>query len=137
MAAVVGILGIGFGFWRADAAAGALISLNILHDGWKNLSQVVKDLVDEVPTKVGRDEVDPLPKRLEAALEEMDWVAEAEVRVREEGHVLTGEGFVVPKDQTDLVTKIERATEQLEAMDWRLHDFLVIPVRSPHSRVGE
>jgi len=136
-AAMVGILGIGLGLWWADAAAGALISLNILHDGWKNLSQVVKDLVDEVPTKVGRDEVDPLPKRLEAALEEMDWVAEAEVRVREEGHVLTGEGFVVPRDQTDLVAKIERATEQLEAMDWRLHDFLVIPVRSPRSRVGQ
>jgi divalent metal cation (Fe/Co/Zn/Cd) transporter len=91
MAAMVGILGIGFGLWWADAVAGALISLNILRDGWRNLSQVIKDLVDEVPTKVGQDEVDALPKRLEAALEEMDW---------------------------------------------RLHDFLVIPVRSPRSRVG-
>ena len=138
VAAMVGILGIGFGLWWADAAAGALISLNILRDGWKNLSQVIKDLVDEVPTKVGRDEPDPLPKRLKGALEELDWVEEAEVRLREEGHVFTGEGFVVPKDQTDLVAKIEQATRQMEEVDWRLHDFHVIPVRSVHtSPVGE
>ena len=62
---------------------------------------------------------------------------EAEVRLREEGHVFTGEGFVVPKDQTDLVANIEQATRQVEEADWRLHDFLVIPVRSPRSRVGE
>ena len=59
------------------------------------------------------------------------------MRLREEGHVFTGEGFVVPKDQTDLVAKIEQAAQRMEGVDWRLHDFHVIPVRSVHSPVGE
>jgi cation diffusion facilitator family transporter len=36
-AAMVGVVGIGFGLWWADAVAAALISLDITHDGFSNL----------------------------------------------------------------------------------------------------
>lgn len=49
-AAVVGILLVGFGHYWGDSAAAALISLSILNDGWRNLRQVIGDLMDESPS---------------------------------------------------------------------------------------
>jgi len=135
-AAMAGIIGVALGFWWADAAAAAAISLSILHDGWSNMRQVVRDLLDEVPTTVGENKADPLPDRLRRALERMDWVQDVEVRLREEGHVFTGELFVVPRDETDLVGRLERAHDELEGLDWRLADFCIVPVRSLDSRGG-
>ena len=129
VAAIAGILGIAFGYWWADAAAAAVISLDVVHDGWRNVSQVVRDLMDEVPTRVGSDEPDPLPQRVKRALEQKPWVREAEVRFREEGHVFTGEGFVVVEDETDLVRRMDEASREIEGLDWRLYDFAVVPVR--------
>lgn len=130
LAAIVGVLGIGMGWWWADATAAALISLDILHDGWKNLSQSVRDLMDERPTKVGGTDPDPLPEQVRAALLAMDWVADADARMREEGHLLTGEVFIVPVDERGLVERLEEAGRALRALDWRLYDLSLVPVRS-------
>lgn len=129
LAAIAGILGIGLGFWWADAAAAIVISLDIVHDGWRNLSQVVTDLMDEIPTRVGDDEPDPLTAEVRNALEAMPWIRRAEVRLREEGHVFTGEGFVVVRDESGLIDRIEEAARMIEEMDWRVYDFTVVPVR--------
>ena len=48
-AAIGGILGIGLGWWWADAVAAAFISLDILHDGYINLRQAVFDLMNQIP----------------------------------------------------------------------------------------
>ena len=130
LAAIAGIFGIAMGWWWADAAAAAVISLDILHDGWKNLTQVVRDLMDERPTPVGETEPDPLPRRMEERLLAMEWVEDAAVRLREEGHVLTGEAFVVPRGDDGLVEKLDRAGSELKALDWRLYDLSVVPVRT-------
>ena len=127
--AIVGVVGIGFGLWWADAAAAALISLDIAKDGLKNPCHAVNDLMDQTPTTVARDDVDPLRDRVAASLVELPWVEDAEVRLREEGQVYFGEAFVVPSDASDLTRKIEEALQSVWDLDWRMHDLAIMPVR--------
>jgi divalent metal cation (Fe/Co/Zn/Cd) transporter len=127
-AAAIGVVGIYFGHWWADPVAAIIIALDIVRDGWQNLSQVTRDILDEHPRKVGKGELDPVEERLKDAAERLDWVERAAVRLREEGEVLTGELFVVPHDTTDLVAKLERAARELKAVDWRIYDLTIMPV---------
>jgi len=129
-AAAVGVIGLGYGVWWADPVAASLIALGILREGWRNLSQAFSDLMDAAPRPVGSDKLDPLPDKLKRALEELDWVEAAAVRLREEGHVLAGEGFVVPRGHADLTAKIEQAVGKLKELDWRLYDLTIMPVRA-------
>jgi cation diffusion facilitator family transporter len=135
-AAAVGILGIGFGFWWADAVAASVIAVDILREGWRNLSQAFSDLMDASPRPVGSDRLDPLPAKLQQALEELDWVEHAAVRLREEGHVLAGEAFVVARGHRDLTANIERAVEELKKLDWRLYDLTIMPVTRLSDEAG-
>ena len=54
----------------------------------------------------------------------------ARVRLREDGDVLTGEAFIVPKDETDLLNRLKNAYDVANGVDWRLHDVNIVPVRS-------
>ena len=90
---------------------------------------MVKELADEAPTHVGEDRIDPLVDRVRNALVAKPWVDAAEVRLRMQGHVFTGEGYVVVRDETDLNDRTEEAAREIESMDWRLHEFSVSPVR--------
>jgi cation diffusion facilitator family transporter len=139
-AAVIGILLVGFGHYWGDSAAAALISLSILNDGWRNLRQVIGDLMDESPSVFGETHaLEDLPTRLRDAAERFDWVEKAGVRLREQGHVLTGEIFVVPRDgakisASELLSKVASAGRQLCALDWRLHGMSIVPVRRLEER---
>jgi cation diffusion facilitator family transporter len=127
-AAMVGVVGIGFGLWWLDAVAAALISLDITHDGFSNLRRAVVDLMDQAPTTVDRDEADPLRGKLDTMLRDLDWVEEVDLRLREEGQVYFGEAFVVPSDETNITEKIEAALRQARDLDWRIHDLALTPV---------
>lgn len=129
-AAMIGILGIGIGWWWADAVAAGLISLDIVKDGFTHLKGGIKDLMDERPTIVGEDEPDELPERLRRTLEQLDWVAEASVRLREEGDVLTGEAYVVPHDESHLLDRLRQASDLVSSFHWRIYDVIIVPVRS-------
>jgi cation diffusion facilitator family transporter len=128
-AAMVGVVGIGFGLWWADAVAAALISVDITHDGFSNLRRAVVDLMDQTPTTIDQDNADPLRDELVSMLQDLDWVDEAEVRLREEGQVYFGEAFVVPSDTANLTAKIEDALGQAHDLDWRIQDLAIMPVR--------
>lgn len=69
IAAIGGIIGIGFGLWWADAAAAGFISLGILHDGISDLRSSTAELVDGAPRNLEdvhlSDEAKELKKRLE------------------------------------------------------------------------
>jgi cation diffusion facilitator family transporter len=139
-AAIAGIVLIGYGQWWGDSVAAAFISLNIVRDGWVNLRQVVADLMDESPTKLGGKELEALPEKIRDAAEQLPWVKEAAVRLREHGHVISGDVFVVPRDEADLVARVERAADDLTKLDWRIYSLMVMPVsaldgeRVPHRR---
>jgi cation diffusion facilitator family transporter len=121
---IVGILGIGIGWWWADGAAGAFISLGILKDGVTNLRQVVGDLLDRRPLTVEGD-VSETPEKVREALLKLPWVKEAEVRLREEGHVFTGELFIKSTATDELSSKVEEARRAAASVDWRVHDVVV------------
>lgn len=102
--------------------------MNIVRDGWVNLRSVVGDLMDETPTAMGGQQLEDLPERLKACAESMPWVAQAAVRPREHGHVIAGEVLLVPRDEHDLVARIEQATETLTKLDWRIYTLTLMPV---------
>jgi cation diffusion facilitator family transporter len=131
-AAMAGVIGIGFGLWWADSVAASIISIEIVRDGWKNLRVAVDDLMDKEPTVVDHSRADPLPLWIKNELMLLDWVKDAEVRLREAGHVFTGEAFVVPADNDDLVGRLERANQHLLDLDWRLHELVISPVSEIH-----
>ena len=87
-AGIIRILLVGFGLWWADAVAAGLISLQIVHEGMQNLRQVVGDLMDEAPSRMGTHEPEDLPQRVRRAAEALPWVEAAQVRLREHGHVI-------------------------------------------------
>ena len=127
-AALIGVLGIGIGWWWTDALAGSLISLDITRDGVYNLRNVVADLMDRVPHTVDGKRPDPLRARLENEIGKLDWVREARARLHEEGHVYFGDLAIVPADARDLMERLEEARRLTRSLDWRLHDVVVTVV---------
>lgn len=127
LAGIVGVLGVGLGFWWADSAAGALIGLDVAKDGVKNTKEAVGDLLDRRPRTV-RNQTEGLTERLEERLRAVDWISDAAVRLREEGHVFCGEAFVVPTSDDNLTSRLDDVTDMLEDYDWRIHEVVVTAV---------
>lgn len=130
LARVGGGVGIAYGYWWADAAAAGVIAVEVVHDGYASLRNSVAQIMNHRPTDVGGREKDPTADRVRAALEGLAWVAAARVRLREDGDVLTGEAFVAPRDEADLLARLAEAAAAIHRIDWRLHDVNVVPVRS-------
>lgn len=130
VAGIVGILGVGYGYWWADATAAALISFSVLKDGLTNLSRSVGDIMDERPSTVDDNAPEELPDKLRERIEQLDWVRVADIRLREEGDVFNGEIYVVPVDENDLLARVEQATKIANDFEWRIHDIVVTPVHS-------
>lgn len=128
-AAAVGVIGTGFGLWWMDAAAAAVVSLDIIRDGYRNLKISVQDLIEEAPKGIAEDDrLDPLPAELARYIESFPWVEKADVRLREDGHVLLGEAFVVPRSERDLVANVAELAEKARAFNWRIQELVVMPV---------
>ena len=74
-------------------------------NGWlKCLSQ----LMNRRPSTVEDQEEDPATDKLQKTLEKLDWVAKARVRLRDDGDVLTGEAFIEPRGDHDLLNRMAR-----------------------------
>ena len=128
--AAVGVIGVGLGFWWVDAAAAGVIAADITWDGFKNLRDVMADMLDETPKTVDGDAREGLPERVRTYLKQLDWVSDADVRIRDGGHAFTGEAFVVPKDGRELTARLRDAAEGARALDWRMLDLTIMPVES-------
>jgi len=50
--------------------------------------------------------------------------------LREGGDVLTGEVFLDPCETENLLDRLEEARNTAYAVDWRLHDISMVPLRS-------
>jgi divalent metal cation (Fe/Co/Zn/Cd) transporter len=126
----IGVIGVGLGFWWVDAAAAGLIAADITWDGYKNLRDVMADMLDEAPKVVDGTAHEGLPERVRTYLKGLPWVVDADVRIRDGGHAFTGEAFVIPRDSRDLVPRIREAVEGARALDWRMLDLTIMPVDS-------
>jgi divalent metal cation (Fe/Co/Zn/Cd) transporter len=130
LAGLFGILGIAYGLWWADGAAAAFISVEIIKDGWENLKNAVEQLMNKRPSDVETKEHDPVVDKLQEALQKLEWVQEARVRLREQGDILTGEAFLQVRDDHDLLARLEQARDIAGSIGWRMHDAQAIPVRT-------
>ena len=128
VAAILGVTGIAFGIWWADGLAAAVISGDILHDGIQNIRRAVADLMDASPVRVDASGREQLPSRIENEIKKLAWVREARVRMRDDGHVFFGEVFVVPRNEEGLTRRLEEARDLALALDWRIHDLVMMPV---------
>ena len=66
-----------------------------------------------------------LSDELLKSLREVPWVKEADIRLREHGHVFFGEIFIIPRDEADPLARTRQVVELAHASDWRLHDVTV------------
>ena len=133
-AGIIGIAGIGLGWWWSDAAAAIIISFDIIHDGSRNLKQAVFDLMNQIPKTADNKKDDPLLKEIKNLLDKEEWIKESKIRVREEGHIYFGEAFVIPKNERDLLPKIESTVNKISELNWLIYEFNIIPVRSLEKR---
>lgn len=143
LATAIGVAGSGFGLWWLDPLAAALVAADILHDGFSTLKTAISDLSNRRPEKADKSGFEPVPHDAAAYLRSLEWVQDAAVRLREEGHVMIGEAFVVPRaGTTDLLDRLERAAEGARGVDWRIHDLVLVPVAAiprgapPWTRAG-
>lgn len=86
LAGILGILGIGLGFWWADSAAAALISFSIIADGLKNAHTASAELLDGAPRTLKGSDISPEAIRLQERLKKC-W-PDSRVRVRECGRYM-------------------------------------------------
>lgn len=97
VAGIVGVLGVGLGFWWADAAAAAVIALSILKDGAGNMRSAAAELLDSVPRALGTAHMAADARRLRERLQAR-W-PDGHVRLRESGrYILANVGNVAPPD---------------------------------------
>jgi cation diffusion facilitator family transporter len=122
-AAIAGVIDIAFGLWWADACAALFIGIEIVRDGFSNMKDVARELLDEVPKE------EPWAEKLRDRVLRLPWVIEAEVRIREEGNLLTGEVFVTPRTPEDLLTRGEEVQQLARELDWRFWELTLTAKR--------
>lgn len=127
VASIVGVLGIGIGWWWLDGAAALFISLGIVWDGVKNSRSAVLDLIDQRARTHDDTKPHPLADRIVRELEAQPWVRAASVRMRDMGQVFHVEAFVVPERSRVRLDQIEAARQHIADLDWKVQDVVVIP----------
>jgi divalent metal cation (Fe/Co/Zn/Cd) transporter len=132
--AIIGILGIGLGFWWADSVAALFISFYVMREGVVIVGEVFADLMNQRPTDVDREPDTDLIEATVAALKSLSWVRDADVRLHEEGAVVAGEAFVVGEDPTVTLAQLQEAERAVHAVHWRMYDVVVTPVEDVRRR---
>lgn len=127
-AAMVGITGIGIGWWWADSVAAIIISLNIIYDGYKSLKHSVQDLLSRRPQKTDQKDPDPLLKDISNLIKSHSWIKDSAIRFRENGQIYFGEVFVVPENEGNLLVQSEALAAAIKKVHWKVHDVVVVPV---------
>lgn len=129
VASIVGVLGIGIGWWWLDGAAALFISLGIVWDGIRNTRSAVLDLIDQRARTYDDKGIHPLIPGIIAEMHRQPWVLDVGVRMRDQGQVFHVEVFVVPRHhRLPSLRTLGDATQHLAAMDWKMQDVVLIPV---------
>lgn len=137
LAAVVGVIGIGFGFWWADAMAALLISLDVLHDGFVHTRAAIHDLMDRVPRTIDGKEEDPIHNRVKDFADGLAWVKKSRIRLREEGRFLAGTVYVLPRGDSVDPEWVTTAERELRHSHWRLLRVSIVPASDLERIEGE
>ena len=135
-AAMLGILGVGLGYWWADAAAALFISIYVIKDGYINLRDAIQDLMDRRPVNVDDSKPDELVEIIEDLINSWEWVVEAKVRFREHGQVYFGEVFIVLAPNLDPSQHIQTGIKEIKDLHWKINDITFMPVNKLPENIG-
>ncbi|MGW9550769.1 cation diffusion facilitator family transporter [Citricoccus zhacaiensis] len=127
-ASIVGVAGIGLGWWWVDYAAAFVISMDILKDGVHHLRAAVLDLIDRRATTPDNKAPHPAIADAAHAVQALPWVEQAGCRVRDLGRRLHIEVFLVPRSGQVSLDQIEEAEETCRSVDWTVWDVVIMPV---------
>ena len=110
-----------------------MIALLVLRSGWRQLVHAAGDLADSAPTHIN-ERIEALPDRIAARLHALPWIMEAEVRLREEGHLLFGEASILAHSDDGLRRNVAEVVAMVRKMDWRIRSFsvTVMPPEAGH-----
>jgi cation diffusion facilitator family transporter len=134
---IVGVAGIGLGFWWADAAAALFIAASILWDGVKNMRAAITDLMDTRATTFDDDAPHPVTAKVDEYLRSLPWTAEVGSRVRDQGHVFHVESFVVPRRKRGpSIAELMEARDGCIDLDWKIQDIVIVPIDELPEEVG-
>lgn len=124
-AGIAGVAGLGLGYWWADSLAAAIISVDIIHDGFKALRSSTAELVDGAPRALDSNAIAE-DASVAAGLLRIAY-PEAEIRMRETGRFIKLEvkGAHPDDAQTPLNLKLPRS--------WRIEDIAFVPQRASDS----
>ncbi|ESR22708.1 cation transporter [Lutibaculum baratangense] len=122
LAGIGGIVGVGFGFWWADAVAALVISLDVLNDGRVHVVQALKDLADEVPMTPKRQAPDPITGDVCRAVEALPFVRRADVALRDEGHPVSGTIYISLAEGAEPASSAAEVSRVAEGAHWRMYD---------------
>ncbi|GAA1521918.1 cation diffusion facilitator family transporter [Agromyces terreus] len=137
VASIVGVLGIGIGWWWLDGAAALFISVGIVWDGYRNARAAVLDLIDQRARRYDDAAPHPLIGRIVAELDHEPWVDRSAVRMRDMGQVFHVEAFVVPTGRRVAVEDLDRARRTVSELDWKMQDVSIVVVSSlPEEATG-
>ena len=128
-ASILGVIGIGIGWWWLDGAAAVFISIGIVWDGIKNTRYAVRDLLDERARTYDSEDTHPLADELLKTMRRHSWVSDAGLRLRDQGQVFHAEVFFTPDGPTPHVETLDTVVRELRAVDWKVQDIVLIPVR--------
>ncbi|HEV2748773.1 MAG TPA: cation diffusion facilitator family transporter [Allosphingosinicella sp.] len=122
LAGAAGILGLGLGLWWADAAAAAIISFSILHDGVRALRIAAAELIDGAPRELESSRIAADAEALRERLEQI--YPGADVRLRETGRFISAQvGGVAPPEGVDRAEIWPGRPEQ----SWRFAQLSFVP----------
>ncbi|MBK0419645.1 cation transporter [Leucobacter sp. CSA1] len=124
-ASIVGVLGVGLGWWWLDGAAAVFISLGIIWDGIRNTKAAVSDQMDQRARTFDDKKRHPLADGIHEYLAGLDWVEESGIRMRDQGQVFHVEVFVTPRDGVLTVEQADAIVEGLHELDWKIQDVIV------------
>lgn len=127
-ASVIGVLGIGIGWWWLDGAAALFISCGIVWDGVKNTRTSIIGLMDHRARTYDDSEPHPLNHEIARHLRSLPWVQDAGVRVRDQGQVFHVEAFVVPRRKKVSLEQVADARAGVAALDWKVQDIVIMTV---------
>lgn len=121
LAGIAGIIGIGLGWWWADAAAALFISLSIIKDAIGALEKAVAELLDGTPRALDSNDMSEDAEQLTEALKKQ--FGDIEVRLRETGRYIAAEVDCAPP------TVVPTAKDLLgDELAWRLPSLTFRPV---------
>ncbi|MEV7608438.1 cation transporter [Microbacterium sp. NPDC089320] len=128
VASIVGVLGVGAGLWWLDGAAALFISLGIIWDGFRNTKTAVIDLMDQRARTYDSRHPHPLAGDVISTMRSRPWVADAGVRMRDQGQVFHIEAFVVPQRKKVSLSDVSDLAARITDLDWKVQDVVVVPV---------